>query len=459
MFSKKNSKKIKNRQKGFTLLFVMIFGFIAFATITLGIVAYAIFQSNSTKHFYKRDLAFHIAEAGIDYYHWHLIQFPEDYTDGTGNPGPYVHDYYDKDGNLVGKFSLEIDAPVEGTHVVGLRVTGMVVDPTDPEVIYSSRTIEVYFAYESFSDSAFVMGSDVSFSNTTLVHGKVFSNGCINFDGISDNLVQSAKTSPQCPSGSGNGNGNGGGGYGGVYGSGGPTSFWQYPVPYRDFPSMTSYFSLLHDMSLTSEGRFLSSLDKNKGWHLVFLANGTYNTYKVKNFSNTKFGINNETFVDNQSLPSNGVIYSDSNIFVEGVVNGKVSVVSDSDHILVINNNLTYYEKYSDDVTGLLSSGEVKIAYDVPTNMEINAVMLSINGKVGRDYYGGKPGTDKRDSLSFFGSIISYAGSVFKYSQNGAVVSGFVSTTYTYDGNLLYQPPAGVPVVPQYRLISWKEIK
>ncbi|OIO20203.1 MAG: hypothetical protein COY69_02635 [Candidatus Magasanikbacteria bacterium CG_4_10_14_0_8_um_filter_32_14] len=450
MLATNNRKKIRNNHQGLTLIFVMVFGFVAFVTITLGIVSYSIFQSSTIKYLYRRDLSFHLAEAGIDYYHWHLIQFPEDYTDGTGNPPPYVHNYYDKNGNLVGRFSLDIVAPVDGTHVVGVRSTGTIVDSSG-DTISSPRTIETYFGYESFSDSAFVMGSDVIFSSTTVVYGKVFSNGCIEFDGVSDNFVQSAKTMPQCPTQTG--------GNGGVFGTGGPTNFWRYPVPYKDFPAMSTYFSDLYDMSITSDGRFLSAQSSSKGWHLVFLSNGTYNTYKVKTFSNTKYNINQEIFVDNQAIPVNGVIYSNSNIFVEGVVNGRVTVVSDGNHTLIINNNITYFQKYSDDVLGLMSYGDVKIAYDVPTNMEINAVMLSINGKVGRDYYGGHPGTDKRDSLLFFGSIISYAGSGFKYLNDGEIVSGFVNTTYIYDGNLLYQPSIGVPVIPQYRLISWKELK
>jgi len=37
--------------------------------------------------------AFAIAEAGIEYYRWHLAHAPADYQDGTGKAGPYIHNY------------------------------------------------------------------------------------------------------------------------------------------------------------------------------------------------------------------------------------------------------------------------------------------------------------------------------------------------------------------------------
>src|SRR5580698_5589156 len=44
--------------------------------------------------------AFAIAEAGIQYYEWHLAYDSTDFTDGTGHAGPYVHLYYNKNGTV-----------------------------------------------------------------------------------------------------------------------------------------------------------------------------------------------------------------------------------------------------------------------------------------------------------------------------------------------------------------------
>ena len=43
--------------------------------------------------------AFAIAEAGIEYYRWHLAHAPLDFTDGSTSTPPYVHPYYDKSNN------------------------------------------------------------------------------------------------------------------------------------------------------------------------------------------------------------------------------------------------------------------------------------------------------------------------------------------------------------------------
>ena len=58
--------------------------------------------------------AFAIAEAGIEYYRWHLAHAPAGFQDGTGHAGPYVHNYYDKDGNQIGQFTLDDHAAAAG---------------------------------------------------------------------------------------------------------------------------------------------------------------------------------------------------------------------------------------------------------------------------------------------------------------------------------------------------------
>ena len=76
----------------------------------------------------ERESAFQIAEAGIDYYQWHLIEFPSDYQDGTGAPPPmggYVHTYTDYDTQqAIGQFSLTITAPTQGETATTIQSTG-----------------------------------------------------------------------------------------------------------------------------------------------------------------------------------------------------------------------------------------------------------------------------------------------------------------------------------------------
>lgn len=65
-----------------------------------------------------------------------------------------------------------------------------------------------------------------------------------------------------------------------------------------------------------------------------------------------------------------------------------------------------------------------------------------------------------KNSLTFFGSQISYRGGGWKYvTAQGVVVAGYVYTNHVYDGNLKYYPPPGFPTGSTYELISWEEVQ
>jgi len=90
--------------KGQIVLQVLIFGSIAIYFVG-AFATWAVSNIKASKQSFDREQAIQIAEAGIDYYRWHLAHAPTDYQDGTGVPGPYVHDFRDKNGNVIGQFS------------------------------------------------------------------------------------------------------------------------------------------------------------------------------------------------------------------------------------------------------------------------------------------------------------------------------------------------------------------
>ncbi|PIR80468.1 hypothetical protein COU24_03885, partial [Candidatus Kuenenbacteria bacterium CG10_big_fil_rev_8_21_14_0_10_39_14] len=92
-----------------------------------------------------------IAEAGVNYYRWHLAHAPDDFQDGTGLPGPYVHNYHDNLGNTIGKFSLAITPPSECSNTVIIESTGWL--DKDPEV---DRTVKVKYGRPSMAQFAFL---------------------------------------------------------------------------------------------------------------------------------------------------------------------------------------------------------------------------------------------------------------------------------------------------------------
>src|SRR3989338_4798505 len=114
---------------------VIVFGGVAVIVIS-GFVLWTYSALNFSLRGLNRAAAFSIAESGIEYYRWHLAHDQNDFTDGTGGPGPYLHSYYDRNGTLVGSFSLTITPPQTGSTIVTVESAGHVVgDATIEKII------------------------------------------------------------------------------------------------------------------------------------------------------------------------------------------------------------------------------------------------------------------------------------------------------------------------------------
>ena len=138
---------------------------------------------------FLREQALQAAEAGIDYYRWHLAHAPADFQDGTGAPGPYVHTLEDKDGNAVAQFSLDITPPGLGSTFVRMQSTG--ISTLDPAF---ERTVESQVAKPSIANYAVAGNDPTYFVAGTEIFGPIHINGGIHFDGLAHNVVSSAAT-------------------------------------------------------------------------------------------------------------------------------------------------------------------------------------------------------------------------------------------------------------------------
>jgi hypothetical protein len=451
--------------RGNMLMAILVFGAATFMIITTGVSSYALFEHHASLRQSARQSAFHIAEAGIEYYRWHLAHAPTDYQDGTGESGPYVHEYTDKFGDIIGYFSLTVEPPLPGSTVVTIQSTGWTT--ALPEV---QRTIQIRVGFPALTDYTFLSHANMNFSFTTEVHGSVHSNGGIRFDGETDSWVRSAKDRYQYQNQW----------HDGVWGGGGPRSFWEFPVPEIDFVSVSADVSAIQDAA--EDGGVSLSSSGVEGWHIVFEGT-TFDLYRVTS-RDCYYGegvwrnrgwrgrywdgvvychdIRTEVFDSTHAIPDNGAIFVDDDVWVEGVVDGRVTVASgrfpvqEPYHTLYISHSLVYEEQSSDDVIGLLAQGHIIVPYEVPETMDIQAAMLSQFGSIYRPYYD----ENEKELLRIFGSQISYAGGGWKYVNGwGNVISGFVNTSHTYDGALRLNPPPGFPVGDTYELLSWEEVE
>src|SRR5690606_34193692 len=85
----------------------------AFMAVIYGLLILLSLQVDFSQRQLASEQALNIAEAGVNYYRWHLAHDPDDYQDGTGEDGVYTHTYQDPEGGEIGNFDLEI-LPPEG---------------------------------------------------------------------------------------------------------------------------------------------------------------------------------------------------------------------------------------------------------------------------------------------------------------------------------------------------------
>ncbi len=449
------------------LLFVLVFGSIAFSVIVVGVAGYGLSEHRASVYRHNREEALSIAEAGVNYYRWHLAHNRTDYTDGTGHAGPYVHDYTDKDGNMVGHYSLNIIAPTVSSTVITIESTGWL--NSQPA---SKRTLRVKIGFKSLTDYALVSNGQLWISNNAVMHGKLHSNSGIRFDGTTDAEVSSAVATYQCAPI--HGSGCTGDTKPGIWGQGGPQSFWKFPVPAQDFTSVG--YSLANIKTQAQAGGLYLSASGKQGWLLHFTNDGKVTASKVAstkcykgqdvpdvtnvdNINNSKWqwfcvDIKNTDAETTYALPANGFLFVDDTVWVDGTLKGRVTVgVTKS---ALFNGTVQYLAKDGTNVLGLIAGQDVIIPHDSLNTMEINGAMIAQQGAMKRYYYSG----DQKLNLTIFGSIITNGTWVWSWvSLGGAVVSGYQHVSTTYDTNLTYNSPLGFPVSVEYNLLSWEEVK
>lgn len=453
------------KEKGSLLLYLIIAIFI-FAMVMFPVITVFTGKLQLLRLSISREESLQIAEAGINYYQWRLAHFPNDYQDGTGQPGPYVHDYYDFDiQQNIGKFSLTITPPPAGSTIATIESTGWT--NQNPGL---TRTITARFGIPSLAKYAFLSNDVVWIGSDETINGQLQSNNGIRFDGFGNAPIQSAKSTYTCPSTQGSPcpttkNG--------VWGSASQyvQNFWQFPVPAVDFSSITSD---LADMKESAEDAGIYLPPSNaQGYSLVFNSNGTVSVYKVTGRLynptgwDTKNNPHNE-YVDyssrdlqfTDSIPANGIIYVEDKTWVEGEVKGRVTLVaaqlpydSSTAPTIYIPNNIVYNEKDGTDSLGLIAQKDIVVTYHAPADIEIDAAIISQNGGAQFFYYSG----NIKNSITIFGAIMTFDQWTWTWvNGSGNVTSGYRNTYSNYDSNLLYAAPPSFPLSSSgYQLLSW----
>jgi hypothetical protein len=478
---------IKNQRGGQLSLEVLFFAAIVVLFITGFIFLSLTFLKLSVRGFNKT-MAFSISEAGIEYYRWHLAHAPQDYQDGTGVAGPYIHDYYDKSGVKIGQFKLEITPPPPGSTIVKIKSTGEVVADSSIE-----KVIQVTMGIPSFAKYAIAANDNMRFGEGTEVFGEVMSNGGIRFDGIAHNLVRSGQATYVDPDHTG-------GNEFGVHTHLAPTDPLppaavpnrtdvftvgrQFPVPALDFAGMTQDLATIR-AGASSSGVYATSSGA-LGFDLVFSSTSQrYSLYRVTALTAAPSGCTNsqnqtgwgtwsiqtETLIASGTVPANGLFFFEDNLWVRGKINGSRITVGSGrfpDNVatrtnITVNNDLLYTNYTGLDVIALIAQNNINVGLVSENDLRIDAALIAQNGRVGRYYYRPPGGGSQRCSPNHVRQALTAYGMVGTNQRYGFAYTddtGYQDRNLIYDSNLLYGPPPSFPLTSdQYTLISWEEVK
>ncbi len=448
----------------------------AFIVVIYGLIYVLTTQLDFSHRQVGSEMAIDIAEAGVNYYRWHLAHAPTDFQDGTGTSGPYVHSYKDPEGTEIGKYSLNIIAPVNGNSIVTIKSTGW--SSRYPTI---KRTIVAQYGKPSFAKYLFLSNASSWYGSGITVNGNIHSNNGIRMDGVNTGIVESSQTNYMCGLETGCQPPNR---EPGVWGAGPNYNLWQFPVTAVDFNSVSVDFANMKTAAQTS-GLYLAPSNKS-GYHIIFSSNGTFLVKKVITTdyvysylppggglgSNGAGGcrkryelIKNETTVGTYNVSSAPIIFAEDQLWVEGVVKGRTTVVAagfpvqSSTLDIWISNSITYPALDGTNVLGLIAQNDIIFTRDVANDFVIDGILLAQGGQIIRADYAswcqGASTNAVRNSLTITGAILSNMKSFWNY--NSPPESGFITRTINYDSNVLYAPPPYFPTSSSYQFISWSE--
>ncbi len=497
------------KKKGFMLIQTIVFAGIA-VVIVSSLVAWAGINLRNSRSAVYKEKALQVAEAGIEYYRWHLAHAPQDYFDGHAtSSSSYTHNFYDKDGVEIGYFILRITPPIPGSTIVTIESEGHVsAQPT------LKRIIRTQLAIPSLAKYAFVSNSDMRFGAGTEVFGPIHSNGGIRFDGFAHNIVSSAQSTYNDPDSD---DCNGGSSFG-VHTCDSPNdpsppaavpsrpdvfeSGRQFPVQAIDFVGMTNNLSQIKTDAQAS-GRYFAASGA-LGYKIVLNAvSGGTDTFTISRVNTLRAapsgcttsgetgwgtwsigtGGGALTVIGTYPIPSNGLIFVEDNAWVQGsisdtrvtIASGKFPDNASTRTSITVNEDINYTYTDGRDVVALIAQNNINAGLYSADVLDIDAALMAQNGRIGRYHYNtsckdsGSNGTQwwHRTTLNLYGMIGSSARYGFSFTGSnwncggsiGNIGSGYCARNITYDANLLYGPPPSFPLTSdQYSIISWEEI-
>ena len=483
----------RSSEQGILLVTTLVYGAIFF-TLSSVLFGYIYTQSKVVTQRVAVEQAGAVAEAGLNYYKWFLAHYPDDVTNGTGEAGPYVHEYFDPEGAAIGEFSLEIDSTSYCGDVtsIAVRSTGHVYD--NPTV---SRTIAARYTRPTVAEYAFILNSSVWSGPDRVITGPYHSNGGIRMDSTHNSSVTSGQTSWTCTSS-----------FGceptsssvdGVYTTSGNATpaLFDFPSSPVNFAGLTVDLSVMKDRAQNQGGLYIPRAPSNNyGYSVEFNSNDTVTVRRVtktqaywgysaeEGWQVERNHITNTRLVGTYPIPADcPVIFVEDKVWLSGTVSQKVALAA-ADLItpghepsIIVQDNITYTSATS---SGLLAIAEnnVLLGLSVPNDLYVNGIFVAQNGRYSRNhyctgcyegigyfsYFRGLPyNLDQyvfRDSETLNGTIVSNGRVGTQWTSGETTISGFRNRYNSYDRSLAADPPPLTPKTSDvYEYTDWQDVR
>ncbi len=460
------------------MLTAIVFGAI-FLTVLGALSSFVLTENKLQLHATAGSRGLAIAEAGLEYYRWHLAHYPNDLQNGTGQPGPYTIPYEDPEGGQTGTITLAIagNASCGQTTSIDIRSTG-----TPSEDTNADRTIVARYARPTVARYSYVLNSTVWAGDDRIISGPYHSNGGIRMDGTANAPVTSSLATWLCTSSFGcSPNQN----KAGVWGAGPNQSLWDYPVPQVDFAGISADFSSLKTTA-TASGLYFprySSGNSNqasywRGYHIIFNSNDTMTVKRVSGTTSLSATflnpadtldrtlISSETLYGTYAIPSEcGLIFVEDNVWVEGTVSRKVTLVAANVTTTgiapnaMLPGNLTYAATDGTDGLTLIAEKNILITPNAPATLTLNGVFIAQGGAFGRNLYSCPSSYEPRGTLTILGTTVSNLRTGTQWINGcGGSDAGYQVRIDAFDRKLSTDPPPFTPnTSTDYQFVDWRQ--
>lgn len=435
--------------------------FIAFATAIISLSLSNVKMANLHN---RRITSMSIAEAGINYYLWHLAHDNTDYCDGgecppqnpDGSYGPFNHDYKDQSGSILGNYQIYVTPPTAGNSITTVKVTGQVAGSNTTRTVVSTIGMPSYTKYTLLvNDSELWVGDGEKVTGSVFVnHSGVRMDGEVTGDTYSteqtywSNMFDS--THP------------------GIWGSGTFGGAKLFPVPQIDFNQLNvDMLNIRNAAKDLGEGDYYDTTNSH-GYHIVLSPDG-YHLYKVTSYRSNKNHAQHLSIVTETDIgpglgihnyPEDGIVFLEDNVWVEGTVdNDKITIIAADPEAnggqkkrIVIPNNVKYTNYDGNDKIGLITQTNILLTRNAPYNLEIDAAMIAKDGEIRIENY-----NQIKGNIRVYGSLAHNTGLIWTYSSGGSIISGYKTTETIIDQNNVLNPPPKFPLTGSYAILSWRE--